>query len=117
MAYGAGMARRQSRPLLVVYVTSSYGLAAPQAARPPRSAEALERWLLTELDEVAAPADLQVHVRTPWGRPARELSAVAAELSADALVIGAPMHFWHRLAGSVPAWLTAHASCPVIVIP
>src|SRR5580692_5764687 len=36
---------------------------------------------------------------------------------ADALVIGGPAHFWHRLMGSVPSWLARHARCPVIVVP
>lgn len=51
------------------------------------------------------------------GHPARELAVVAAELSADALVIGAPAHFWHHVAGSVPGWLARHARCPVVVVP
>jgi nucleotide-binding universal stress UspA family protein len=83
----------------------------------PRDNDALERWLLTELDQVADPSQLEVHVRTRRGSPARELGAMAAEFSADALVIGAPRHFWHHIAGSVPGWLARHASCPVIVVP
>jgi len=57
IAYAAGMAKRQGRPLLVVYV------------------------------------------RTRLGHPAWELAAVATELSADALVIGASARFWHRTRG------------------
>jgi nucleotide-binding universal stress UspA family protein len=56
-------------------------------------------------------------VRTRRGSPARELAAIAAEFSADALVIGAPRHFWHHLIGSVPSWLARNARCPVIVVP
>jgi nucleotide-binding universal stress UspA family protein len=58
-----------------------------------------------------------VHVRTRRGSPARELAAAAEEFCADALVIGAPRHFWHRVAGSVSGWLARHARCPVIVVP
>ena len=58
-----------------------------------------------------------VHVRTRRGSPARELAAAAEEFSADALVIGAPKHIWHRVAGSVSGWLARHARCPVIVVP
>jgi nucleotide-binding universal stress UspA family protein len=120
LAYAAGMARRLGRPLLVVYVTSQGVYCEPltgQVVGLLRDAEALERWLLAELDEVAGPAELEVHVRTRRGSPARELAALAADLSADALVTGAPAHFWHRLVGSVPGWLVRHASCPVIVVP
>jgi nucleotide-binding universal stress UspA family protein len=66
---------------------------------------------------VTGQADVEVHVRTRRGNPARELAAVAEEFSADALVIGAPRHLWHRIAGSVPGWLARHARCPVIVVP
>jgi nucleotide-binding universal stress UspA family protein len=105
LAYGAGMARRLGRPLTGQVV----GLL--------RDADSLERWLLTELDQAADASGLEVHVRTRRGSPARELASIAAEFSADALVIGAPRHFWHHLIGSVPSWLARNARCPVIVVP
>ena len=103
LAYAAGLSMRLGRPLLIVYVCSS--------------ADALERWLLAELDQVTGNAEVDVHVRTRRGSPARELAAAAEEYSADALVIGAPTHIWHRIAGSVSGWLARHARCPVIVVP
>ena len=120
LAYAAGLARRLGRPLLIVYVTSPGVYCEPltgQVVGLPRDSDALERWLLTELDQVADPSELEVHVRTRRGSPARELGAMASEFSADALVIGAPRRFWHHLVGSVPGWLARHASCPVIVVP
>jgi nucleotide-binding universal stress UspA family protein len=120
LAYAAGLARRLGRPLLLVYVTSPGVYCEPltgQVVGLPRDTDALERWLLSELDQVADPGELEVHVRTRRGSPARELGAIAAEFSADALVIGAPRHFWHHLAGSVPGWLARNARCPVIVVP
>jgi nucleotide-binding universal stress UspA family protein len=120
LAYAAGVSRRLSRPLLVVYVCSSGVYCEPltgQVVGVTRDAEALERWLLAELDQVTGHAELDVHVRTRRGSPARELAAAAEEFSADALVIGAPRHFWHRIAGSVSGWLARHAKCPVIVVP
>jgi nucleotide-binding universal stress UspA family protein len=119
LAYAAGMARRLGRPLLIVYVTSPGVYCEPltgQVVGLLRDADSLERWLLTELDQAADAGGIEVHVRTRRGSPARELAAIATEFSADALVIGAPKHFWHLL-GSVPAWLTRHARCPVIVVP
>jgi nucleotide-binding universal stress UspA family protein len=117
LAYAAGMARRQERSLLGVYVSSTSGPAAAHGVPVARDTEAVERWLRTELAEVASPVGVEVHVRTRWGSPARELSALATELSADALVIGASARSWYRLGGTVPGWLAAHASCPVFVIP
>ena len=110
LAYAAGAARRLCRPLLAVYVTPCEvycqepltGLVSVMK----REAEAtdVERWLLAELDEMANPAGLEVHYGARRGSPARELAALAAELKADALVIGAPARSWHHLLGSVPGW-------------
>ena len=120
LAYAAGVSARLGRPLLVVYVCPSGVYCEPltgQVVGVPRDVEALERWLLTELDQVAGNTDVDVHVRTRRGSPARELAAAAEEFSADALVIGAPTHIWHRVCGSVSGWLARHARCPVIVVP
>src|SRR5579859_1863548 len=120
LAYAAGLSRRLGRPLLVVYVCSSGVYCEPltgQVVGVPRDADALERWLLAELDQITGHAELDVHVRTRRGSPARELAAAAEEFSADALVIGAPTHIWHRMFGSVSGWLARHARCPVIVVP
>jgi nucleotide-binding universal stress UspA family protein len=120
LAYAAGVSRRLGRPLLVVYVCSSGVYCEPltgQVVGALRDTEALERWLLAELDQVTGQAEVDVHVRTRRGNPARELAAAAEEFNADALVIGAPGHFWHRVAGSVSGWLARHARCPVIVVP
>ena len=120
LAYAAGVSQRLGRPLLVVYVCSSGVYCEPltgQVVGVPRDVEALERWLLAELDQVTGHAEVDVHVRTRRGSPARELAAAAEEFSADALVIGAPKHIWHRFAGWVSGWLARHARCPVIVVP
>jgi nucleotide-binding universal stress UspA family protein len=120
LAYAAGVSRRLGRPLLVVYVCSSGVYCEPltgQVVGALRDTEAVERWLLSELDQVTGQVEVDVHVRTRRGNPARELAAAAAEFNADALVIGAPRHFWHRVAGSVSGWLARHARCPVIVVP
>ena len=93
LAYAAGMARRLDRPLLIVYVTSPGVYCEPMTGQVVgllRDADSLERWLLAELDQAADSGGLEVHVRTRRGSPARELASIAAEFSADALVIGAP---------------------------
>jgi nucleotide-binding universal stress UspA family protein len=120
LAYAAGVSRRLGRPLLVVYVCSSGVYCEPltgQVVGALRDTEAVERWLLSELDQVTGQVEVDVHVRTRRGNPARSLAAAAEEFNADALVIGAPGHFWHRVAGSVSGWLARHARCPVIVVP
>jgi nucleotide-binding universal stress UspA family protein len=119
LAYAAGMARRLDRPLLLVYVVP--GICCEpmtgQVIGATRDDAEMARWLLAELDQVFDRTDLAVSVVTRRGNPARELAAAADESSADALVVGAPEHAWHHVAGSVPGWLARHAHCPVIVVP
>ena len=119
LAYAAGMARRLGRPLLLVYVVP--GICCEpltgQVIGAARDDAETTRWLLAELDQVFDRTDLTVSVVTRRGNPARELAAAADEASADALVVGAPEHAWHHVAGSVPGWLARHAHCPVIVVP
>lgn len=120
LAYAAGMARRLSRPLLVIHVTTAGVYCDPLTGQVVGVAEDtadLETWLLAELDQVTDRTDLEVHVRARRGSPARELAAAAAEQGADALVIGATAHAWRHLAGSVPGWLARHARCPVVIVP
>jgi nucleotide-binding universal stress UspA family protein len=120
LAYAAGMARGLGRPLLIVYITPLRVYWEPfsgQVITQPRDPEALERWLLGELDQVADPTGLEVHVRARQGNPARELSAMASRFRADALVIGAPRPFFLRLSCAVPGNLARHASCPLVVVP
>jgi nucleotide-binding universal stress UspA family protein len=120
LAYAAGMARRLGRSLLVIHVCSTGIYCEPLTGQviglPGRTGE-LEKWLLSELDQVTDRTGLDVHARTRRGSPARELAAAAAEQGADALVIGAPARAWHHVAGSVPGWLARHARCPVVVVP
>jgi nucleotide-binding universal stress UspA family protein len=120
LAYAAGMARRLGRTLLVAYITSPALFCEPltgQVIAPVRDSMETHRWLLAELEEVCDRTGLDVCIVTRQGSPARELAAAADEFHADALVIGAPGHLWHHLAGSVPGWLARHAHCPVIVVP
>jgi nucleotide-binding universal stress UspA family protein len=119
LAYAAGMARRLGRSLLLIYVVP--GICCEpmtgQVIGSTRDDAELNRWLLAELDQVFDRGGLAVRVLTRRGNPARELAAAADESGADALVVGAPGHRWHQVAGSVPGWLARHAHCPVIVVP
>jgi nucleotide-binding universal stress UspA family protein len=120
LAYAAGMARRLNRPLLIVHVCPAGVYCEPltgQVVGMQRDRDELERWLLTEFDQIADSAGLKVCVLARRGSAARELAATAAEHGADALVVGASTRVWRHVAGSVPGWLTRHAHCPVMVVP
>jgi nucleotide-binding universal stress UspA family protein len=120
LAYAAGMARRLGCTLLIVHVCPAGVYCEPltgQVVGMQRDRDELDRWLLTEFDQVADSTGLKVCVLTRRGSPARELAATATEYGADALVIGASTRVWHQLVGSVPGWLARHAQCPVMVVP
>jgi nucleotide-binding universal stress UspA family protein len=119
LAYAAGMARRMNRALLLAHVRPTpvcyaldYGLLLP--AEEP--ADLLD-WLRAELAETIDPAGLAVQFVHRMGDAARQLAALASETQADAIVLGAPRHWLHRITGSVPVWLARRACCPVIVVP
>jgi len=88
-----------------------------QVIGAPRARAETESWVRGELAEVCDCQGVDVRVIMRHGNAARELATAADELSADALVIGAPRQRWHHVAGSVPSWLARHARCPVIVVP
>lgn len=120
LAYAVGLARRLGRPLLVVYVAPFGVYCEPltgQVICTARERSDIEPWLLSELDQVCDREGVEVSVVARRGSAARELAAVADSSSADALVVGAPAHRWHHMAGSIPSWLARHARCPVIVVP
>jgi len=120
LAYAAGVSRRLSRPLVIVHVAPAVYCEplTGQVIGVPRARAETERWVRAELAEVCDECEVaEVQVIMRHGNAARELATAADELSADALVIGAPRQRWHHVAGSVPSWLARHARCPVIVVP
>ena len=119
LAYAAGVSRRLARQLVIVHVTPGVYCEplTGQVIGAPRARAETERWIRAELHEVCDCTGMEVRVIMRHGNPARELAAAADELSADALVIGAPQQRWHQICGSVTGWLARHAHCPVIVVP
>jgi nucleotide-binding universal stress UspA family protein len=120
LAYAVGMARRRAQPLLVVYVVPFGVYCEPMTGQvicAARERGELDSWLLTELEQVCDVEGIDVSVMARRGNAAKELAAAAASSSADALVVGAPGHRLHHLAGSIPSWLARHARCPIIVVP
>lgn len=119
LAYAAGMARREDRPLVLAHIRPTppcyaFDYAWPLPAEDP--AELLE-WLRIELVDTIDPTGLAVHVVERMGDTARQIAALASEIQADAIVVGAPRRWLHRITGSVPVWLARHACCPVVMVP
>lgn len=51
------------------------------------------------------------------GRPYRELTAVARQVGADAVIVGRSTTTLHRITGSLPVKLARHGRWPVTVVP
>jgi nucleotide-binding universal stress UspA family protein len=120
LAYAAGLARKLGRPLLVLHVTLVLAFPGPMTGEVVTlltDTERIEKWLHSELDEVADRSGMDVFVHARQGSAGRQLMAAVIEYSADALVIGASAGSSPFLPGSLPAWLVKRARCPVIVVP
>lgn len=123
-AYAGGLARRQRAHLAVVYVAP---VAAMSAAAPVAGA-ALAVAQGEAYDEIAEDLRRQVeqwaHERgvaatfvATRGDPYTELRRIAAELRADAVVVGASAKAGHRLIGSLAVRLVRAGQWPVTVVP
>ena len=99
----------------------SAGLAVPAAA----GLEAA--WLETEeqtaadmrrrAEEFSAEMGVPITFIAVRGDPFTELSRIAEEIHADAVVVGASAHAGHRLIGSLAVRLVKAARWPVTVVP
>jgi nucleotide-binding universal stress UspA family protein len=120
-AYAAGLARRQHSRLVAVFVAEP---ASPMAGWVP-AAEATVREAAAEVDaelrrELAPAAErlgIDVEYRTGKGDPVTELSRIADELPADAVLVGASEQAGHRVIGSVAVRLVRMGRWPVTVVP
>lgn len=119
LVYAARQAGQEAQPLLLAHIhasTASYdtGFGWPD---PPQDPAELVEWLQAELTELVDTRDLPVQIVEGSGHAARRIAELAAEHHVAAIVLGAPEHRLHHLIGSVPAWLSRHARCPVTIVP
>jgi len=119
-AYAAGMARRQSARLYVVYVRSTpsmvalapMGAASVQKALEDESADLRRRVL-----EGAANIGISAEFITADGDPYTQLVRIADKVRADAVVVGASAQAGHRVVGSIAVRLVRSGRWPVVVVP
>jgi len=119
-AYAAGLARRQRCRLLAVYVArlSANVAGAPGAAAAMNEAVAqvaneLEQQMRDRTDEIGVDLEFRSVVGDPW----IELTRVATETRADAVVVGASEHAGHRIVGSLATRFVRAGKWPVTVVP
>jgi nucleotide-binding universal stress UspA family protein len=118
-AYAAGLARRQRCRLLAVYVSrmpasaSAAGGAAAMNETFDEIAGELERLMHGRAAETGVAAEF----RSVRGDPLIELTRIAEETHADAVVVGASEHLGHRIVGSLATRLVRAGKWPVTVVP
>ena len=117
-SYAAGLARRQSARLVLVYVeqpSAMYGAGA--IAEQQRAFSETAADLRREAEEGAARVGVQLTFVVAAGDPYHELRRVADEVRADAVVVGASTKAGHRLVGSLAVRLVKTGRWPVTVVP
>jgi nucleotide-binding universal stress UspA family protein len=119
-AYAAGLARRQRARLVVAFIVTLPAL----AGMAPGGIGAIEETVDQIADEVRSQVDagaayvgMKVEFIAKHGDPFHELSRVADEVRADAVVVGASTHAGHRLVGSLAVRLVRAGKWPVTVVP
>lgn len=122
-AYAAGLARRQGARVVMVYVepVASFALASPAGpsvvAAENEVHDEIAKELLGRAEEIAAELGISVTFITAHGDPYHEITRVASETRADAIVVGASLKAGHRLMGSLAVRLVRAGKWPVTVVP
>ena len=118
-AYAAGLARRQRCRLLAVYVTrlsanmAAPGVAAAMTEAAAQAATEMEQQMRERADEIGVNLEFRSMIGDPW----TELTRVATETRADAVVVGASEHAGHRIVGSLATRFVRAGKWPVTVVP
>ena len=120
-AYAAGLARRQRSRLVAVFVAEGASAMAglvPNAHVVAREAAAqVDAELRRELQPAVEQLGIAVEFLSVRGDPVAELSRIADELPADAVLVGASEQAGHRVVGSVAVRLVRVGRWPVTVVP
>jgi nucleotide-binding universal stress UspA family protein len=119
-AYAAGLARRQGSKLACIFVNRPGGAtglnAAVQVAGQVTNLQIAEE-LRQEVEAGAAARGVDATFYTVTGDPVIEITRLAEQLQADAVVVGASESAGHRLIGSIAGRLVRSGRWPVTVVP
>jgi nucleotide-binding universal stress UspA family protein len=119
-AYAAGLARRQHAGLAFVFVHSlgSFAQAVPGAIAAMESANRTTGEQLKEtMDQNIGRLGITAEFIQRQGNPFQEICAIADQMRADAVVVGASTQAGHRIVGSLALALVRAARWPVTVVP
>ena len=119
-AYAGGLARRQGSRLLAVYVgqipasaSAAPGGAAVMGETFEQIADELKQLMLGRTAETGIAAEF----RSVPGDPLAELTRIAGQIHADAVVVGASEHLGHKIVGLLASRLVRTGKWPVTVVP
>lgn len=121
--YAAGLARRQGARVVAVYVEPNATLllstpaGASAYAAENEAHGAIARQLSETAAEVARELGIALTFITAQGDAVHEISRIAQETRADAIVVGASLKAGHRLLGSIAVRLVRAGKWPVTVVP
>jgi nucleotide-binding universal stress UspA family protein len=119
-AYAAGLARRQSAELVVVFVASGSTMANFVPAAGSAVDEAMHdvaAGLREQVETGTARAGIKARFLEKKGDPYAEIFKVCTAVLADAVVVGASTSAGHRLVGSIGVRLVRAGRWPVTVVP
>jgi nucleotide-binding universal stress UspA family protein len=121
--YAAGLARRQGARMIAVFVSplATFGSAGPGGAALAAARDEAFREMCADMErqarEIGAELGISITFMAARGDPYTELVRIAAEVRADAIVVGASAHAGHRFVGSLAVRLVRAGKWPVTVVP
>jgi nucleotide-binding universal stress UspA family protein len=121
--YAAGLARRQGARVVAVYVepnatmllTSAAGAGVLAAENEAHSE--IAKGLSDTAAEVARELGIPLEFIITQGDAVHEITRIAQETRADAIVVGSSLKAGHRLLGSIAVRLVKAGKWPVTVVP
>jgi len=122
-AYTFGLARRQGARVVALYVASMTGVVLTSSAGAGVLAaenevhDEIAKELSDRFTAVASELGIPVTFMVEHGDPYHEITRVAMETRADAIVVGASLKAGHRLMGSLAVRLVRAGKWPVTVVP
>jgi nucleotide-binding universal stress UspA family protein len=119
-AYAAGMARRQSARLVVLYVrpfSAAAGMNAGATAGLRESHDSVAAELRQTAEEQGPRLGIDITFVERDGNPFTEIVRLAGEIQADAVIVGASTKAGHRFVGSLAVHLVRASRWPVTVVP
>jgi nucleotide-binding universal stress UspA family protein len=122
-SYSFGLARRQGARVAEVYVAPLSGMAFTTSAGPAvvvaenEIHDEIAKELADRAEAAARELGISITFMITHGDPFHEITRVAKETRADAIVVGASLKAGHRLMGSLAVRLVRAGKWPVTVVP